>query len=181
MSIKSGRRALVAPKKLELTLIFLAHNNSGHMSGKYTYDRLAHYWFWPNMQSEINNFCRSCHECAKIKPPSHYICLPVEKMTPTAREFGDRQHIDLLDMPTSVEGHVAILTAVDAATGFVFAKACKDKTSNTVTSLLLDTIIPYFGCPKTTGLVLNSRTLFHSFTIGSKTKNCNSFCHYHVA
>ena len=76
------------------------------------------------------------------------ICL-WKKMTPTATEFGDRLHIDLLSMPTSVEGHVAILTAVDATTGFVFAKACKDKTSKTVTNLLLNTIIPYFGCPKT--------------------------------
>ena len=54
----------------------------------------------------------------------------------------------MLSMPTSVEGHVAILTAVDAATGFAFAKACLDKTSKNVTDLLLNTIIPYFGAPK---------------------------------
>ena len=137
------------PRKLQYILIFLAHNNTGHVSGKYTYERIAHNWFWPNMQSDIENFCRSCHECAKIKPSSHYICLPLEKMTLTAKEFGDRLHIYLLNMPASVEGHVAILTAVDAATGFVFAKACRDKTSKTVTNLLLNTIIPYFGCPKT--------------------------------
>ena len=52
-------------------------------------------------------------------------------------------------MPRSVEGHVAILTAVNAATGFVFAKACYDKTSNNVIDLLLNQIIPYFGCPTT--------------------------------
>ena len=61
-------------------------------------------------------------------------------MAPIATEFRDRLHIDLLNMPTSVGGHVAILRAVDAATGFVFAKVC------TVTYLLLNTIIPYFGC-----------------------------------
>ena len=55
----------------------------------------------------------------------------------------------MLSMPRSVEGHVAILTAIDAATGFVFAKACYNKTNNNVTSLLLDQIIPYFGCPTT--------------------------------
>ena len=64
-----------------------------------------------------------------MQPLSQYIRLPLEKMTPTASEFGNRVHVDLLNMPTSVEGHVAILTAVDAATGFVFAKACRDKTS----------------------------------------------------
>ena len=147
--LKTGRRVIVAPKKLQSILIFLAHNNSGHLSSKYTYDRLAHNWIWQNMQSDIDNYCKSCHDCAQIKPPAHYIRLPLEKMSPTAREFGDRLHIDLLSMPTSAEGHVAIVTAVDAATGFVFAKACLDKTSKTVTNLLLDTIIPYFGCPKT--------------------------------
>ena len=69
-------------------------------------------------------------------------------MAPTASKFGNRLHFDFLNLPTSVEEHVAILTAVDATTRFVFAKACKDKTSSTVTSLLLNTIIPYFGCPK---------------------------------
>ena len=52
-------------------------------------------------------------------------------------------------MPRSVEGHVALLTAVDAATGFLFAKACYDKTSSNVTSLIPEQIIPYFGCPTT--------------------------------
>ena len=69
-------------------------------------------------------------------------------MSPTAHEFGDRLHIDMLSIPNSVEGHVAILTAVDAATGFIFAKPCFDKTSKNVTELLLNTIIPYFGAPK---------------------------------
>ena len=42
-------------------------------------------------------------------------------MQPSAREFGDHIHIDLLSMPRLSAGHVAICTAVDAATGFVFA------------------------------------------------------------
>ena len=51
-------------------------------------------------------------------------------------------------MPTSTDKNVAICTAVDAATGFVFALACPDKTSKCVSRLLLETIIPYFGPPK---------------------------------
>ena len=42
-------------------------------------------------------------------------------MKPVPFQFGDRIHKYMLTMPRSVEGHVAILTAVDAATGFVFA------------------------------------------------------------
>ena len=74
--------------------------------------------------------------------------MPLQPMLPTALEFGDRLHIDMLSMPTSVKGHVSILTAVGAATGLIFAKPCLDKTSKNVTDLLLNTIIPYFGAPK---------------------------------
>ena len=51
-------------------------------------------------------------------------------------------------MSMSVESHVAILTAVDAATGFIFAMPCLDKTTKNVTDLLLNTVITYFGAPK---------------------------------
>ena len=74
--------------------------------------------------------------------------MPLQPMSPTAHKFGDRLHIDMLSMPTSVEGYVSILTAFDAATGFIFAKPCLDKTSKNVTELLLNTIIPYFGAPR---------------------------------
>ena len=52
-------------------------------------------------------------------------------------------------MPRSSAGHVAICTAVDVATGFVFALPCTDKTSASVIQILQNTIIPQFGCPKT--------------------------------
>ena len=53
----------------------------------------------------------------------------------------------MLSMPTSVEGHVAILTAVDTATGFIFCKAMFGQTGKNVTDLLMNSIIPYFGAP----------------------------------
>ena len=81
--------------------------------------------------------------------PHSYTKEPLEHMQPLAREFGDRIHIDLLSMPRSSAGHVAICTAVDAATGFVFALPCLDKTSTSVIHILQNTIIPHFGCPKT--------------------------------
>ena len=143
-----GKRAIIAPKTLCPILLYLAHNNSGHMSGNYALDRLSQNWFWPNMSSDANNYCKSCHDCTKIKAPHSFTHMPLQPMSPTAHEFGDRLHIDMLSMPTSVEGHVAILTAVDAATGFIFAKPCFDKTSQNVTGLFLNTMIPYFGTPK---------------------------------
>ena len=105
-------------------------------------------WFWPTLRKDAEKFCASCDDCAKSKAPARYTKMPLERLQPTAFKFGDRLHIDLLSMPTSTDGNVAICTAVDAATGFVFALACPDKTSRCVSRLLLETIIPYFGPPK---------------------------------
>ena len=58
------------------------------------------------------------------------------------------QRWDLVDMPVSSHGHVAICTLVDAATGFVIANPVKDKTSHGVSQTLLQKFIPYFGVPK---------------------------------
>ena len=42
---------------------------------------------------------------------------------------------------------IGICTAVDVATGFIFATAIENKTSQLVASILCDLIVPYFGCP----------------------------------
>ena len=145
---KTGSRQFIAPKSLRPLLLYLCHDQGGHLSAKYTSDRLKENWFWPDMLTDTANFCKSCDTCAKSKPPSQYTRMPLEIMSPAAQVFGDRIHIDMLSMPTSSDGHVAILTAVDAATGFIFAKPCLDKTSHNVVDLVLNTIIPFFGCPK---------------------------------
>ena len=143
------KRVILVPTSLRPLLLYLVHDECGHTSAPYTLRRLQEYWFWPGMATDADNFCKSCDICARSKPPHRYTKLPLETMSPAAHEFGDRIHIDLLNMPRSSDGHVAICTAVDAATGFIFALPCLDKTSSSVVKLLQHTIIPHFGCPKT--------------------------------
>ena len=51
-------------------------------------------------------------------------------------------------MPKTSEGHVAICTLVDAATGFTIIRPCKDKTSSAVVVVLRSWFFPYFGIPR---------------------------------
>ena len=146
---RQGKRVMLAPTKLQKLLLYLAHDQSGHQSYAYTLDRLNKDWMWPTMLTDIANYCKSCDICSRTKNPHRYVHAPLSPMKPTPFQLGDRIHLDMLSMPRSVEGHVAILTAVDAVTGFVLAKACYDKTSTNVTDMLLHQIIPYFGCPST--------------------------------
>ena len=51
-------------------------------------------------------------------------------------------------MPKTSEGHVAICTLVDAATGFTIIRPCTDKTSSAVVEVLRSWFFPYFGIPR---------------------------------
>ena len=72
--------------------------------------------------------------------------MPLERVIPKACKIGDRVNIDLLDMPKTTEGQVAICTLVDAATGFTIV--CKTKTSEAVVEVLCSWFFPYFGIPR---------------------------------
>ena len=51
-------------------------------------------------------------------------------------------------MPRSNQGHIAICTLVDAATGFIITNPVTDKTSTGVVDILVNKFIPYLGCPE---------------------------------
>ena len=141
----SGLQALV-PVRLRQLLIYLAHDMAGHYSAEYVTNKLSG-WFWPKMSTDIINYCTSCDICSQTKAARPETCMPLQEFPPALR-LGDRLHIDLLSMPRSASGKVGICTAVDAATGFIFATAIENKTSQGVINILCDLIIPYFGCPK---------------------------------
>ena len=86
-----------------------------------------------------------CNQANAARPKTR---MPLERVTPTACKIGDRVHIDLLDMPKTSEGHVAICTLVDAATGFTIVCPCKTKTSETVVEILRTWFFSYFGIPR---------------------------------
>jgi len=58
------------PNKYRLDIIKAHHLDSlsGHFSFITTYKRIFSKYFWPQMRSEIENFCKECHECQINKP-----------------------------------------------------------------------------------------------------------------
>ena len=90
----------------------------------------------------------SCDICARVNPAIPKTIVPLQPVKPVARVFGDRMHLDLVDMPRSAAGNVAICTIVDAATGFVIVVACPDKTHTGIINALRCRVFPHYGCPK---------------------------------
>ena len=136
------------PPAMIPSLLARAHDEAGHLSWKYCVEHLKKQYDWPNMIQDVQNYVRSCEICNRANPARPGSLQELKPLSPSATSIGDRIHIDLVDMPRSSDDHVAICTLVDAATGFTVLHAVKTKTSQAVSSTLLERFIPYFGCPK---------------------------------
>ena len=100
------------------------------------------------MRADVDNYVRSCKTCLKVNSDRPHPKEPLQKLPPSALQIGDRIHVDLVDMPKSYSGHLTICTLVVSATGFTILQPVLDKTSQSVSSTLLNHYISYFGVPK---------------------------------
>ena len=139
---------LFVPRNKRLDILKACHDNAGHFGLDLTLNSIRQTFYWPNLYSDTENYVLSCNECQASNPARPKTKLPLSTLKPIAITFGDRFHLDLVDMPKSSSGHVAICTIVDAATGFVIVHPCMDKTHRGVIEALRTKVIPYFGCPK---------------------------------
>ena len=152
--------AAVVPQAIRQLLLYYTHDLAGHFSHPYVMDKLRG-WYWPQMSAEVLKYCNSCDVCSQANASRPSTRMPLQEFPPATR-MGDRLHIDLLSMPRSASGKIGICTAVDAATGFIFATAIENKTSQSVVSILCDLIIPYFGCPKLLVTDLGTETVSYT-------------------
>ena len=129
-------------------LLKQAHDNAGHLNPTSTLHTLSQNFTWPNMAKDVETYVGSCPVCQHNNPARPGRVAPLQSLTPSAHRFGDRVHLDLVDMPNSNEGHVAICTLVDAATGFTIPRPVHDKSSWGVCDTILESFVPYFGCPE---------------------------------
>ena len=99
------------------------------------------------MYLDVSDYVASSDICQRANPSRPKMHLPLSELNPPARQYGDRFDLDLVDMPRSTAGHVAICTIVDTATGFVIDYPCFNKTHHGVLDALLLNVFPNFGCP----------------------------------
>ena len=109
------------------SLLKQAHDKAGHLNSLSTLNTLRQNFTWPTMAKDVQTYVRSCLACQQNNPARPSKVAPLQNLTPLARQFGVRIHLDLVDMPKSNEGHVAICTLVDAATGYTILRPVFDK------------------------------------------------------
>lgn len=135
------RRVILDPEERE-ELIRQAHDESGHRGRDPTYKKLAEFYFWPNMLSEIAIHCRACRQC-QLRSSYHPKVMINPTWVPTIlRKF----NLDLVEMGLPSNGHNYIVDMRDDLTGWLEARMLSTKSSHKVADFIWQDVICRFGC-----------------------------------
>ena len=138
---------LVVPNISRIDLLAEAHDQS-HRSIEYTSSTLkdAGYW-WPNMRSDIKEYCQKCIICrAATAGKTGKGLLVGWGIEPRRFEV---IHIDFAGPLTeSAKGNSYVLSLVDRATGWVEMVPTPDRTTASAVRALLSVWVPRYGVPK---------------------------------
>ena len=139
---------IIIPDGLKSRLLYLAHDQAGHLSVRYIVDNIKKKYVWTGLNTDAKHYAASCVICSQANSFKGRTRMPLETMSPTAIWFNDRIHLDIVDMPKATSGHLAVITIVDAATGFCILVPSRNKTGNAVIEALTKILFPNFGVPK---------------------------------
>ena len=122
--------------------------NGSHFGRDRTTKKIQERYFWPGMNSDIDNHVRSCLPCAQN---NHRRQKPAGKLKPIQPPEGIWK---LLAMdfhgpinPTTKKGNRYIIALTDVLSKFVITKAVKDCTATTAVEFLTNDVILKYGTP----------------------------------
>ena len=119
----------------------------GHKGITKTYDRLAHEYYWRNMQSDVRQFVRACPDCqtdkliqVKTRLPMIISDTPSKPFIKISIDFVGPKEVTRLD-------NQYILTIQDNFSKYCILAPTKQATAEEVTRVLMEKLISYFGTP----------------------------------
>ena len=136
---------LYVPDHLRFKVVTQYHDENGHMGIDKTFDAIRTKYFWPNMYKQLYEYVSSCVPCQrrssrKTKPKLLETDIPAFPFAKIGLDVSG-------PYDKSMSGNKYIISFVDLYSGWPEAFAVPDKSAETVAHLLLDHIVPRFGCP----------------------------------
>lgn len=124
-----------------------SHTLATHFSAQRTHEKIKELYFWPHMETEINDFVRACPVCQQIRIGHNPHSAPMFTF-PTYRPY-EIVHIDIVGpMPVATDGSTYILTIMDRFSNYVVAVPIPDKSAKTVAVHLFNNWICTHGAPR---------------------------------
>ena len=139
---------VLIPSLLITETMNILHGNpcSGHYSADRTFKKALTMCYWPNMRSDIDNFCDMCHTCEAYRKPVPQHRAPLQSIQ-AERPF---QFVctDITELPVTSQGHKYVLVVQDHFTKYVNAFPMSDQTAATVARILCERYIPEHEVPE---------------------------------
>lgn len=119
----NGRDQLLLPQKQRDTVFRERHKEIGHLGTERTLGLIRDRFYWPRMQSDVEDFVMHACECLKRKQLSKITRAPLTSIT-TTNPF-ERVSINFLHLETCKHGYEYIPVVMDHFTHFAQAYATK--------------------------------------------------------
>ena len=141
---------IVVPQVYRQEIIKLAHDTpmAGHLGVKKTSFKILQHFYWPGLNKDVSEFCKSCHECQIIGKPNQKI-LPAPLLPiPAFEEPFSRIFIDCVGpLPKTKAGNSYLLTIMCESTRFPEAIPLRNIKAPTIIKALLK-FFTLFELPK---------------------------------
>ena len=136
------RKQLAVPNGLRTEIMTACHEEitAGHLGFMRTYEKIRQRYYWPGMYTEIDNWCKSCVDCATKKTPRNQTKAPIFSL-PVEGPF-DRVGVDILGpFPVSKSGNRYVIVFTDYLTKWAECFAMKTVEAETVAKIYVEEVV----------------------------------------
>lgn len=136
---------LYVPMQLRKHVLEQYHDSNGHMGTTKVYTAIKVNYYWPNLFKDVYSHVEKCVTCNSrylktVKVPLQHTDVPPYPFAKISVDVSG-------PYPKTLSGNLYIVTFVDHYSLWPESFPTPDKTSQTVANLLIEEIIPRFGCP----------------------------------
>lgn len=139
---------IVVPKNLRELVLKTAHDTSGHLGVKKTYQLILKSFFWPKLKRDVSAYIKTCPTCQLTGKPNQILRPAPLFPIPVVNQPFEHLIVDCVGpLPKSKAGSKYLLTIMCQTTRFPAAYSLRSITTKTVLKALTQ-FIALFGIPK---------------------------------
>ena len=140
------QKVIILPKALTTMVMEQLHDKTGHQGIERTTQLIRQRFYWTNMITEIENYCKKCKRCKIAEEPMPKIKTKMAHLT--AQHPLDILAIDYTILEKSSSNIENVLVMTDIFSKYTLAVPTKDQTAKTTAQLLVKLWFNKLGIPK---------------------------------